>query len=658
MSKPSVSVLMSVYNGEHYLQEAVESVLQQTYTDYEFIIIEDGSRDDTWAILTEYASRDQRVVLVQNQENLGLTKSLNLGLTQAKGKYIARQDADDISLPSRLACQVDFLEKNPEIGVVGTQMEIMDESENKVDAFSVPCSHSMIAWTLLFDRSFAHPSVVMRKEVLDQSGGYNASFKVAQDHELWTRLVELTRFANLSETLVRYRTHEDAICRKRAAEQSANVLLARQQIVSRVTGKEFPLEVFAWLKRSQSKKEMLSDGQIKKVIALIMEAYTAFQAKDLFIDNEQGKVYEDLQNRILTASRSTVPFIESLSRYELLGRYWRSLIPDFVMRVAEARRAAMSLLQQTLPGKRLRNHRQGNEIPMGVDGDSPDELPTVKEKEEGISIIILSYERLKQLSILLNSLLKQDLDGMEIELILCNNSARINLSTSSYSNIGRLLRKFDNVKIFNSNYNWRCGVRYAIATLAKYTTVLFLDDDLFLLNPHFICYMFDHFRQVEEMDIISCWNTLWLEQNDDYFCQVSMTFLTPEITELTESDTGGPGICMFNKKILFNPGVWNVIRSTAYPLADDMAFSIIAAMECGSRTYFLPSYRMLKFQRTKKKTALNQRHGHYKQLYNLFKSLFKSGYKPVLSRLSDLDSESYSAERKAAQILPKNKNPW
>jgi len=170
--------------------------------------------------------------------------------------------------------------------------------------------------------------------------------------------------------------------------------------------------------------------------------------------------------------------------------------------------------------------------------------------------------------------------------------------------------------------------------------------------------MLDHYRQIGEIDIISCWNTLWLEQNDDYFCSVSMTFLTPEITELTESDTGGPGICMFNKTILFNPEVWNVIRSSAFPLADDMAFSIIAAMECGSRTYFLPSYRMLTFQRTKKKTALNQRHGHYKQLFNLYKSLLKSGYKPVLSRLSDLDSKSYSAERKAAQILPKNKNPW
>lgn len=655
---PRASVVMSVYNGERYLRQAVESVLQQTYADFEFIIIDDGSTDGTWDILTEYDEQDQRITLVQNQENRGLTNSLNKGLTLSRGKYIARQDADDVSLPSRLACQVEFLEKNPRVGVLGTQMEIMDASENKVDFFKVPYSHSMIAWTLLFDRSFAHPSVVIRKKILEMAGGYDTSFEVAQDHELWTRLVELTRFANLPEALVRYRTHVDAVCRQQATEQSTNVLLARQRLLSRVTGKEFPLEILDWLKRSQSKKDVLSDGRIKEAITLILEAYSAFNAKGLFIDNELGEVYADLQDRILTASRSTVPFIESLSRYELFGRYWRSLIPDVVMRVAGARRAAMSLLQRTLPRQQQPDYRQGNEIPVAFDGDSPAELPTAKGKEEGISIIILSYERMKQLSILLKSLLKQDLDGIAIELIMCNNSARINLSTSPYSKIGRLLRQFDNVKIFNSNFNWRCEVRYAVATLAKYDTVLFLDDDLFLINYNFIRYMLDHYRQIEEMDIISCWNTLWLEQNDDYFCHVSMTFLTPEITELTESDTGGPGICMFNKKILFNPAVWNVIRSSAFPLADDMAFSIIAAMECGSRTYFLPSYRMLTFQRTKKKTALNQRHGHYKQLFNLYKSLLKSGYKPVLSRLSDLDSKSYSAERKAAQILPKNKNPW
>ena len=655
MSVPPVSVIMSAYNGERYLREAVESILNQTFTNFEFIVINDGSTDGTQAILESYT--DPRLVLIE-QENQGLVASLNKGLALARGKYIARQDADDISLSTRFAKQVDCLDRNPEVGVLGTQMHVIDEAGKTVKSYEVPCSHSMIVWNLLFSRSFAHPTVMMRSSLIKLVGLYDHSFPHTEDFDLWTRLLAHTKFANLSDTLVVYRTHPDSISRQQATEQSTNVLLVRQRLLSRVTGKEFPLEILDWLKRSQSKKDVLSDGRIKEAITLILEAYSAFNAKGLFIDNELGEVYADLQDRILTASRSTVPFIESLSRYELFGRYWRSLIPDVVMRVAGARRAAMSLLQRTLPRQQQPDYRQGNEIPVAFDGDSPAELPTAKGKEEGISIIILSYERMKQLSILLKSLLKQDLDGIAIELIMCNNSARINLSTSPYSKIGRLLRQFDNVKIFNSNFNWRCEVRYAVATLAKYDTVLFLDDDLFLINYNFIRYMLDHYRQIEEMDIISCWNTLWLEQNDDYFCHVSMTFLTPEITELTESDTGGPGICMFNKKILFNPAVWNVIRSSAFPLADDMAFSIIAAMECGSRTYFLPSYRMLTFQRTKKKTALNQRHGHYKQLFNLYKSLLKSGYKPVLSRLSDLDSKSYSAERKAAQILPKNKNPW
>ncbi len=129
---PRVSVLMSVYNGERFLRDSVESILGQTFTDFEFLILDDGSTDSTCEILEEYANKDARIVLVRNDRNLGLTRSLNKGLRLVRGEYLARQDADDISLPKRLEMQVKFLDAHPEVGVVGSALEIIDENGNTI----------------------------------------------------------------------------------------------------------------------------------------------------------------------------------------------------------------------------------------------------------------------------------------------------------------------------------------------------------------------------------------------------------------------------------------------------------------------------------------------------------------------------------------------
>ena len=144
MSRPKVSVVMSVYNGERYLSEAIESILQQTFTDFEFIIVDDGSTDGTGSILGNCT--DSSIVHLRNRENIGLTRALNRGLEVASGEFVARQDVDDVSFPSRLARQVSYLEKNPSVGVLGTQMEMVDESKRVVRTYKAPCSHSLIVW--------------------------------------------------------------------------------------------------------------------------------------------------------------------------------------------------------------------------------------------------------------------------------------------------------------------------------------------------------------------------------------------------------------------------------------------------------------------------------------------------------------------------------
>ena len=129
---PKITVLMSVYNGERYLRESVDSILNQTYTDFEFIIIDDGSTDSTQSIIEEYSAKDKRIITMQNNQRIHLTKSLNLGLKKARGVYIARQDADDISLPERLQTQITYMENNEDIGILGTSVELIDVKSKNI----------------------------------------------------------------------------------------------------------------------------------------------------------------------------------------------------------------------------------------------------------------------------------------------------------------------------------------------------------------------------------------------------------------------------------------------------------------------------------------------------------------------------------------------
>jgi glycosyltransferase involved in cell wall biosynthesis len=201
---PKVCVLMSVYNGERFLRETIESILNQTFTDFEFIIINDGSTDASSEILEEYAQKDSRIRLI-HQENMGLTKSLNKGFGMAHGEYIARMDADDISEPTRFEKQVDFLDAHPSIGIVGINSYIIDERGNILREIKHPTSHDEIMSKILLDNKFIHSSVMLRKILLKKYGYYNEKLTYAQDYELFLRLSTHTKLANLPDPLHRWR---------------------------------------------------------------------------------------------------------------------------------------------------------------------------------------------------------------------------------------------------------------------------------------------------------------------------------------------------------------------------------------------------------------------------------------------------------------------
>jgi glycosyltransferase involved in cell wall biosynthesis len=221
---------MSVYNGEKYLREAIDSILRQTFTDYEFIIINDGSTDNTANILETYS--DPRIRLYHH-ENIGLTRSLNKGLQMARGGYVARQDADDISLPERLSREVTFLDQNPNIGLVGTHAAFIDKKGKEIDVWKTPAEHEKIMKTLRNTNSFCHGAVMFRKECINKVGCYREKLLYAQDYDLWLRIAQQYKTANLGVVLYKNRRTSKSISRQKLSKQLNFHLLIQQLIMER-----------------------------------------------------------------------------------------------------------------------------------------------------------------------------------------------------------------------------------------------------------------------------------------------------------------------------------------------------------------------------------------------------------------------------------------
>ncbi|MBU0597098.1 glycosyltransferase [Patescibacteria group bacterium] len=206
-----VSVLISVYNGEKYIKQAVESILNQTEEDWEMVIINDASTDKSPEIILELANHEPRIKFITNEKNLGLTKSLNRGLKECEGEYIARLDADDVSNRERLKIQMDFMENNKEVALCGSQGMYISEDGKKLGEKNLPTHYKDIKDKLLFNNQFIHSSLFLRRAVIDKVGFYNESFKTSQDYELVLRLAKNYPVVNLTERLVSWRVHPGSI---------------------------------------------------------------------------------------------------------------------------------------------------------------------------------------------------------------------------------------------------------------------------------------------------------------------------------------------------------------------------------------------------------------------------------------------------------------
>ncbi|MBO6186449.1 MAG: glycosyltransferase [Chryseobacterium sp.] len=205
--KPFISVLMPIYNGEKYLKESIDSILGQTYENFELLFINDASTDASENIILSY--HDSRIVYVKNEQNLGLIKTLNKGLDLAKGEFIARMDQDDIALPTRFQKQIDIFHKNPEIGVCGTWFTSFGESIQE-KTLHHPVDSEAIKISLLGRSSLGHPTVMLRKAAIENLR-YDENYQSAEDYEFWVSLSRVTRLYNIPESLLRYRVHHTNI---------------------------------------------------------------------------------------------------------------------------------------------------------------------------------------------------------------------------------------------------------------------------------------------------------------------------------------------------------------------------------------------------------------------------------------------------------------
>ncbi|MEM9702434.1 MAG: glycosyltransferase [Planctomycetota bacterium] len=314
---PAVSVLMPAYNALPYLPEAVESVLNQNFRDFEFLVVNDGSTDGTGAVLDDYAAADPRVRVI-HRENGGYTSALNLLIDQTRGEFVARMDADDIAWPDRFEKQVTFLQEHPQVVAVGGAVWTIDSDGDRISPGRRASDHHEILAGLLGEPSHSghmyHPTVMMRSKSLRAVGGYDPAMEPAEDLDLWLRLADTGRLANLSEIVLDYRFHFSSVSstrrnRQRAAAERA-VRAARER-----RGLGWPPPV-GWRGRTASES-----GQRARIVRLASKAgqwETAHKHLAVILDksNSDSSVsrWERLELQVRVASPWARQLLDSVSR--------------------------------------------------------------------------------------------------------------------------------------------------------------------------------------------------------------------------------------------------------------------------------------------------------------------------------------------------------
>jgi hypothetical protein len=244
MNSPLVSVAMVVCNVDRFLTESIESILHQSFTEFEFIIVDFGSTDRSKSIISGYAAQDSRLKF-HEIPHCGLAEARNAACSLAQGKYIAVMDADDIALPNRLSAELDFMEKHPDVGVVGGSTEWIDATGRGWGIHECPIEDCEIKSALLEYHPFFHPALLIRTQAFRLVGGYRSAFAPAEDYDLTTRISERCKCANLKQVVLQYRIHTHQLSLQKRKQQTLGKLAAQASALSRRSGNQDPFDTVA-----------------------------------------------------------------------------------------------------------------------------------------------------------------------------------------------------------------------------------------------------------------------------------------------------------------------------------------------------------------------------------------------------------------------------
>jgi glycosyltransferase involved in cell wall biosynthesis len=336
-SAPTVSVVMPAFNAAGFLDEAVCSILDQTFRDFEFIIVDDGSTDDTARILRKYAKADSRVRVVL-QANEGMIPALNRGCRLARGHFIARMDADDISLPQRLEKQVEFLERHPKIGILGTWIRRIDQNGSVVGTLYPSPNPQVLKWFHFFQVCVVHPTVLMRREVLEKVNFYRVDAVHAEDRDLWLRASSVTQFSNVPEILLNYRVWADSTSHRLHPEYRETQINLQTSFISHFLNDNISIEAVTGLRGGK----LASLTQIRLAAALLERLYHTFSLQNSLSSEEQKEISWDAAKKLgclaLQALRfSGLEFVSLFNRALQLD--YRLLSPSAILTGLERRRA-------------------------------------------------------------------------------------------------------------------------------------------------------------------------------------------------------------------------------------------------------------------------------------------------------------------------------
>lgn len=284
---PTVSVLMPVYNAADFLSAAIESVLCQSYTDWELIVINDGSSDSSKAIISQCT--DSRIKYFENPRNLGLIETLNRGIDLSEGQFIARMDADDVSLPYRLQEQVEFLQKNNDFVMCGTNAYVIDNNDVETGRITNLSENADLQINLLFSDPFIHPSMLIRKDALVENK-YDKDYKHVEDYELWCRLAKVGKIANLTKRLLKYRWHQTniSIIHSDEQEQRKDEILTTQinRLGINPTVKEICLHKSSFQLYSLGKKNIVQEVDLNEISNWFNKLIIANRGQKLYDQNK------------------------------------------------------------------------------------------------------------------------------------------------------------------------------------------------------------------------------------------------------------------------------------------------------------------------------------------------------------------------------------